>query len=167
MSRFAIDTNVPVVANGRIDSTDGGRAPSVECRIASVEFLVSVLKSHVVVLDIGGEIQAEYRRNLNPSGQPGVGDRFYQEVLHSNPDRVERVALAKEADGEYTDLPKRLIAISFHSDDRKFAALARKEGIPVATSTDSDWLMHKTEIERNGIDIQFVCGCVAGKWFKS
>ena len=48
-----------------------------------------------IILDFGGEIQAEYLRHLNPHGQPGVGDRFLQVVLNSAPTRVERVELGK------------------------------------------------------------------------
>ena len=79
MTRWAIDTNIPVVANGR---HDGDKPPAPECREAAVRFLMNVHdRKERVVLNAAGAVQAEYRRNLKPGGQPGVGDRFYQAVL--------------------------------------------------------------------------------------
>ena len=101
--RFVVDTNVAVVANGVPTSQDGanGRAPSIACRTASIEFLQSLLRNHKILLDNKGQIQNEYRRHLKPNGQPGTGDRFYLEVLNSHPDRVERVELPVGANGQY------------------------------------------------------------------
>jgi hypothetical protein len=71
--------------NGRRDPEDAERDPSPMCRLAAVEFLQEVLARGWVVLDLAGEIEAEYRRYPSPRGQPGVGDRFYLEVLNSAP----------------------------------------------------------------------------------
>lgn len=160
MTRWVIDTNVPVVANGR---HDGDKQPAPECRDAAVRFLTEVHneKQHVV-LDAEGEVQAEYRKKLNPSGQPGVGDRFYQAVL-SDWNLCERVCLPKRPDGEYADLPQAVIDDGFHSDDRKFAALAKRERIPVVNAVDSDWLDARDMLARNGIRVKFVCGCDAAR----
>jgi hypothetical protein len=57
MSRWVVDTNVPVVANGGSDKAGNFTAPSVSCRVAAVTFLQSLLKSGVILLDIDGEIQ--------------------------------------------------------------------------------------------------------------
>src|SRR4051794_35012976 len=98
MIRCTVDTNVPIVANGR--SGQNEVSPSVDCRLAAVTFLQLLLKSGAILLDLDGAIQAEYRALLNPSGQPGVGDRFYREVLSSAPHLVERIELPRRADGE-------------------------------------------------------------------
>jgi hypothetical protein len=124
VKRFVVDTNVPVVANGRFENADH-RTPSIDCRIATIRFLEEVLATAIVLIDLNGEIQAEYRRHLRPSGQPGVGDRFYQEVLRSAPNRIERLELPKGKDREHIDLPRALVDVGFHYDDRKFAALYR------------------------------------------
>jgi hypothetical protein len=163
MRRRVVDTNVPIVANGRLDR-DGVR-PSNGCQMAAVEFLQDLLKSGNVLIDSDGEIQAEYRKHLKPSGQPGVGDRFYHEVLNSAPRLIERIKLPKREDGEYADLPQPLIDVGFDHSDRKFAALARREQVPVANATDSDWLEHHATLVDNGIHVQFVCGCDKSKWF--
>jgi len=163
MSRYVVDTNVPIVANGRPDPDS--RPPSIECRESAVRFLMDLLNRHTVLLDIEGAIQAEYRHKLNPQGQPGVGDRFFQVVLHSSPDRVERVELPKRPDGEYADLPQSLIDAGFDLSDRKFAALARREGVPVFNATDSDWIEHSATLDDEQIQVEQLCGCDQARWF--
>ena len=162
MTRWVIDTNVPVVANGR---HDGDKLLAPECRDAAVRFLTEVHneKQHVV-LDAEGEVQAEYRKKLNPSGQPGVGDRFYQAVL-SDWTRCKRVSLSRCPDGEYADLPQAVIDAGFDPDDRKFAALAKRERIPVVNAVDSDWLDARDMLAKNEIRVKFLCGCDAARWF--
>lgn len=163
--RCTVDTNVPVVANGHSDSADGGRTPTIDCRLASIEFLKGLLNGGKIVLDLEGEIQGEYHRNLNLRGQPGVGDRFYLAVINSAPRLVERVSLPKQGNGEYDDFPNDPALNLFHQDDRKFAALSRKERIPVVNATDSDWVNYKGALERNGVSIKFICGCDPARWF--
>ena len=165
MTRWTIDTNVPVVANGRDDRE---RPLALECRAAAVHFLQDVLvnKGERVVLDAEGKIEAEYRRYLRPSGQPGVGDRFYRTVLQDWK-RCERVNLPKRGDGEYADLPQAVIDAGFDPSDRKFAALARREGIPVVNAVDSDWLDAKEVLAKNGIRVKFLCSCDAARWFSA
>ncbi len=85
--RHVVDTNVAIVANGRNTNAN------IDCRLAAIEFLNKLINEGQVILDIEGEIQAEYHRHLNPSGQPGVGDRFYQTILQSSPSRVFRIEL--------------------------------------------------------------------------
>lgn len=164
MSRCVVDTNVPIVANGRPDP-EGSRAPSISCRIATVTFLQAVLKEGIILLDAAGEIQSEYRRYLSPSGQPGVGDRFYQEVLQSVPERVERVELLHREDGEYADLPQSLIDAGFDRSDRKFAALAKRVDAPVYNATDSDWIEHAGTLAVEQIEVTHLCGCDPARWF--
>jgi len=135
------------------------------CRLAAIEFLQEVLARGCVVLDLSGEIEAEYHRYLSPRGQPGVGDRFYLEVLNSAPGRIERVHLPRDAAGEYEDFPHVAELASFDASDKKFAAVARREGIPVANATDSDWLIHCSALEANGISVRFICGCDRRVWF--
>jgi hypothetical protein len=161
--RYVVDTNVAVVANGR---RDGGGIPSSDCRLAAIEFLIELMGSGTVVLDLGHEVQSEYRNLLNPSGQPGVGDQFYREVLNSAPGRIERVELPKGEDGEYVHCPRSLISVNFDSSDRKFAALAKRANAIVANAIDSDWVIHHAVIAEAGIRVKFVCGRDRTRWFE-
>lgn len=164
--RCTVDTNVPIVANGRPDPKDRSPPPSVECRLKAVTHLRQVLEHATILLDSAGEIQKEYRRHLNPSGQPNVGDRFYLAVINSAPGRVERVDLPQTASGEYEDFPVDPALKRFDRSDRKFAALSRREQVSVLTATDSDWSDHRVALQANGVRIDFVCGCDSGKWFE-
>jgi hypothetical protein len=166
VKRCTVDTNVPIVANGRPDPSNGGRTASIDCRIAAVQFLQSVMRTGLLLLDAEGEIQAEYHKHLNPRGEPGVGDRFYLAILNSAPHLVERLELPKREDGEYAHLPQALIeGTKFDPSDRKFAALAAKEGIPVINTTDTDWLHHRAILNDAGVQVEFLCGCDTTKWY--
>ena len=159
MMRRVVDTNVAVVANGRNTNA------SIDCRLAAINFLNVLLQGGLTVLDLGGEIQAEYRTYLDPSGQPGVGDRFYQMILHSAPTRVERIDLpADPTTGEFADFPNDPALANFHRSDRKFAAAARKSKSPLANAIDTDWLDYKIALSRNGISVEFICGCDPRIW---
>ena len=160
MIRRVVDTNVPVVANGRNTNA------SIDCRIACVDFLNALVECGCAILDLGGRIEEEYRRYLFPSGQPGVGDRFYQVILSSAPARVERIELPVDPDtGEFIDFPADPALAGFDRSDRKFAAAARRSGLPVVNATDSDWLDYKSALSANGISVEFVCGCDTSDWF--
>ena len=91
MMRRVVDTNVPIVANGR--ETDA----SLDCRLAAVEFLNVLCARGKTILDLAGEIQEEYHRYLHPRGQPGVGDQFYRMVLNSAPSRRSHDVWRKSA----------------------------------------------------------------------
>ena len=158
MPRYVIDTNVPIVANGK----DG--AISIDCRLAAVKLLQKAIENGRIILDNAGEIQEEYRRHLDSRGQPGVGDRFYMEVINSHPDKVTRVDVKKRADGEFEDLPQAIIDADFDPSDRKFAAVARKANAKVYNAVDSDWIEKRAIIEANGIIIVFLCGCDPEQW---
>lgn len=164
MTRYVVDTNVPIVANGRPDPQDQ-RPPKVECRIAAITFLQEVLRKGKILVDLNGKIQTEYNTYLNAQGQPGVGDRFYQEVLNSSPQRIERVELPLRPDGEYLHLPQPIIDANFDPSDRKFAALGIKEDAEVSNATDSDWVIHREVLANCGVRINFVCGCDTNRWF--
>ena len=159
MIQRVVDTNVPVVANGRETNA------SIDCRLATVEFLNALRERGKTILDLGGAIQREYHRHLNPSGQPGVGDLFYQTILNSAPSRVERVDLPiNPVTGEYADFPRVPELEGFDRSDRVFAAASKRCRIPVANATDSGWIDHSAALKSNGIDVEFVCGRDRTKW---
>lgn len=124
------------------------------------------MREGVILLDTAGEIQAEYKRHLNWSGQPGVGDRFFFEVTKSMAGRVERIDLGKRDDGTFLEFPGTPALAAFDPSDRKFAALARRARAPVASATDSDWLDHRAALAAHGIVVKFICGCDRARWFE-
>ena len=158
MSRFVVDTNVAIVANGDDEEI------ALHCRFAAIELLMTVLRKGVIYLDSAGEIQDEYRRYLNPKGQPGVGDRFYLEILNSHPRKVARVDVRRGQNGEYDDLPQAIIDAGFDPSDRKFAVVALRANAPVYNAVDTDCLEKKTTLEENGVNIVFLCGCDPAGW---
>ena len=163
--RRVVDTNVPIVANGRPDKSRGARQPSIECRLATIAFLEALLERGQIIIDLDGEIQKEYRRYLSPRGQPGVGDRFYLQIINSG-QRIHRIELHRRPDGTYADFPTDPALDSFDPSDRKFAACARNAGAAVAVAIERGWLNHRTALAAHGIDVDFVCGCDPRTWFE-
>jgi len=165
VKRWVVDTNVPIVANGRMDGSGGSLKPSVSCQLAAIGFLESLLRSGRILLDAAGEIQEEYHRHLSPRGQPGVGDRFYQEVLRSSLKRVERIDLPKDMSGSFVDFPGDPTLATFDLSDRKFAALGFRAKAPVAVATDRGWVNARAALTAHGLDIRFLCGERKDGWF--
>ena len=163
MNQWVVDTNVMVVANGR---HDGDRPVSSGCRAASIEFLSELLKGdNCVLVDYADAVLTEYRDYLNMSGQPGVGDRFLQE-LYRNMARIQRVDLPIGADGEYADLHPDIVASGFDRSDRKFAALALQQNAQVANSVDSDWIENLAVLTDCGVVVSLLCGHDQAEWYE-
>lgn len=55
MSRWVVDTNVPVVANGM--DLDDRHPVTPSCRASTIEFLMELHSSRKMLLDTNGEIQ--------------------------------------------------------------------------------------------------------------
>jgi hypothetical protein len=161
MMRRVVDTNVPVVANGR----DSNATPG--CRQACLVELRDILHQGRIIVDDAGEMLADYRRYLSPSGQPGVGDLFFREILTNFAGKVERIPLERRSDGSFMDFPGDPRLATFDVNDRKFAAASRRTGVPVCNATDTDWLVHRAALAENGIEVVFLCGCNPGEWFAS
>ena len=156
--KYIFDTNVAIVANG------GGGGVCNICILNSVKILQEAINKGIIFVDLNGEIQDEYRKHLNAKGQPGVGDRFYQEVINSSPSVVCRVELDKGSDGEYLDLPEAIKSSKFDPSDRKFAALSAKADAPVYNCVDSDWVNYVETLRECNLSVEFVCGTDPSKW---
>lgn len=163
MMRYVVDTNVPIVANGGGRNRSAEPKPSLSCREKAVDFLGKLSTRGQIVVDLAGEIQAEYMNHLNPSGQPGVGDRFLQLVLNSAPKRIYRVEVTKNGDG-FDDFPQDPKLANFDRGDRKFVAISVKARVPIAVAIDRDWANHRSVLKANGVNIRFICGTDETKW---
>lgn len=158
--RRVVDTNVAVVANG----AKSNATPA--CRLAAIEALADILKRGRIVVDLAGDMLAEYKAHCDPKGEPGVGDRFFREVLTNySGKRVIRIDLAKEADGSYSAFPTDPALAAFDISDRKFAVASRMSGAPVMNCVDTDWLTYQTSLASHGIKIDFICGTKHDTWF--
>jgi hypothetical protein len=157
MRGYVVDTNVPVVANGRNEQADP------DCVIACIDSLANVREHGVVVLDGGMQILYEYMRNISMSGQPGPGDLFMKWVwtVQADVSRCERVQLTlREGNsGDFAEFPDDADLIHFDRSDRKFVAVALKSANKpeVLNAVDSDWSIHHAALERAGVSITFLC----------
>lgn len=157
--KYVVDTNVPVVANGRSSQA------SPNCVIACVQKIRAIQTQHILVLDSGYEIFGEYKAYLSPAGQPGVGDAFFKWLLtnQANPECCEYVKITPTVDKRgvtYTEFPNGDGALDgFDYSDRKFAAvaLAHPERPPIVNAVDTDWWHFKQALENHGLEIEFLC----------
>lgn len=158
MSNTAVvDTNVPVVANGKSDQA------STACVIACVEALLVIQNGRRIVLDDGYRIFNEYKSGLSFSGQPGVGDAFFK-WLHQNmhnPKHCELVAIHPRTDSpdEFHEFPNDPALATFDLADRKFVAVARAHPSrpPILNAVDSDWWDHREILKSYHVEVEFLC----------
>lgn len=154
---FVVDTNVAVVANGRQTHAD------LRCQKLCVEKLRSVVADEVIAIDDKGAILQEYRRHLNFSGMPGVGDTFFKHVFdyQYREDKVRRTPITPSADDGrgFQELPTNRLDPS----DRKFLAVAVVANAVVLNATDSDWDEHKALTEALGVQVEQLCPQHASK----
>jgi hypothetical protein len=155
--KVVVDTNVPVVANG--DSTQA----SPRCVLTCAVRLRELTETGRLVLDDKWLILKEYKANLRSDGQPGVGDAFLKWVLtnHRNPDRCELVAITP-TDEQFTDFfefPRTAHLADFHSNDRKFVAvaLAHPEHPPILQAVDTEWWEKRRELRAANVTVDFLC----------
>ena len=90
MMTVIVDTNVALVASSKMDKT------SRICELACIDRIELIMMGEVkLALDDQRRIIDEYRRKLNPDGQPGVGDAFLKwvEINWANPERCVRVPI--------------------------------------------------------------------------
>lgn len=155
-----VDTNVPVVANGRAEQV------SIVCVLACAQQLQQITQQGKLILDNQWHILREYMRHLSPSGQPGVGDAFLKWVFNNiaNPARIETVSITPanpaDPDGiEFQEFPNDPALASFDPSDRKFVAVcvAHPQHPPIANATDRDWWDFRVALSNHGIQVRFLC----------
>lgn len=149
-----VDTNVPVVANGRDTHADSA------CQRACLGALLEVTSKRTVVLDEGRLILGEYERNLGLTGwqrEDGVGDAFLEHVHNHqyNGARVRRVGTTPIDDERrgFEELPPN----DLDPDDRKFLAAAVVARAPIMNATDSDWIEQQALLGRVSVALEQLC----------
>ncbi len=157
MYEVVIDTNVPVVANGK------SQQASPECVINCVRRLNEVKQKGKLILDDKWLILREYMNNLRSSGEPDVGDAFLKWVLtnYTNPQRCEMVRITpKNSDQtDFVEFPSDPALAGFDKDDRKFiaVALAHPDRPPILQAVDVQWWQMRDALNQAGVRIEFLC----------
>jgi hypothetical protein len=157
MAAFVVDTNVPIVANGKSHADPA-------CVIACVDALLEVRSTGVVVLDDGMRILSEYMNHLSLRGEPGAGDAFMKWVwsVQADENQCERVFLTLRRDNgsdDFAEFPDDPDLATFDWSDRKFvaAALASHREPVILNAVDSDWAESYDILLRNGVRVRFLC----------
>ena len=157
-----VDTNVPVVANGR-DTDQADEA----CQLACIKAIVEVQESGRVVLDDQGtppEVIGDYRTILDEykdrlifRGEPGVGDSFFKHIYNNQyiEDYVRRVPITAIDDDKrgFKELPQN----SLDPSDRKFLAVAAVAKAPIINAVDRDWDEQQALLDRLSIEVTQLC----------
>lgn len=157
MSAFVVDTNVPIVANGKSIQADP------PCVLACVKQLEVIYDRGVIVLDDAMLILREYMSNLSMSGQPGAGDFFMKWVwtVQADTSRCEQVHIRVSSTNPDTfeEIPPDSDFLTFDRSDRKFLAVANasKKNPEIINAVDTDWAEHYEALIRNAIRVKFLC----------
>ncbi len=157
--KVIVDTNVAIVANRKTPQA------SAQCVLRCTQTLREVTTTGVLVIDDGWRIINEYKKNLQQSGQPGVGDAFCKWVLTNwgNPSRCETVTLTPQPAStdptDFVEFPNDPALRTFDRSDRKYVAvaLAHPETPPILNAIDTDWWHHREMLEGYGIKVNFLC----------
>lgn len=154
-SELVVDTNVAVVANGIAEQARD------ECVDKCVAVLTKLRSECLILLDSKNHILDEYRKNLHPSGQPGLGDSFFKWLFENqaNPKYCRRVSIESDPDRGYVEFPTDTRLTSFDQDDRKFVAvaLASRTNPKILNASDTDWWLHRNVLQEHGVEVDFVC----------
>jgi len=154
---LVVDTNVPVVANGRSEQA------SPECVSKCAVRLSQLMCKGKLVLDDGRRILREYMANLRSVGQPGPGDAFLKWVLtnYSNPERCNSVRITPKDSSEtdFEQFPPSTALVDFDKTDRKFVAvaLAHPARPPILQAVDTEWWKMRESLADAGVTVDFLC----------
>lgn len=146
-----VDTNVPIVANGRDTNADE------QCRLNCIMRILEIRSSGTVVLDDHDRIFKEYGRHLHFRGEPGAGDAFYKHLFNHlySESRVIRVAITPSYNDQrgFEELPENELDPS----DREFLAVAKVASAPILNATDSDWYEQHALLECLSVSVEQLC----------
>ena len=154
-TEVVVDTNVPLVANGKADQAGW------ECEAACIQALRQVRGERRTLLDDKQLIIKEYRKRLSHSAQPGLGDAFFKWLWENqaNPQHCRIVPVTVHADRGLAEFPDDPRLDSFDPSDRKFVAVALTSGTrpKLLNATDTDWRHDRQALAENGVDLLMLC----------
>lgn len=150
-----VGTNIAVVANG------GAEQAGPACVSTCVRCLRRVQEDETLLLEGLGLVFGEYRRNLQPVGQPRAGHRFFKWLSQNrnNEDRCRQVSVTPQEERGLAEFPDSEDLRDFDRDARVFVAvaIAGGGGPPVVNASDTDWWNHRKALARHGVEIEFLC----------
>ena len=150
-----VDTNVPIVANGKAPQA------SRDCQSICRSRLRLVRESQILLLDSERLIIGEYIKNLDLSGRPGEGDEFIAWLWENqaNEQYCRIISVVSHAQREFEEFPADPDLAPFDRDDRKFVAVALASGSApeVLNASDTDWWHHLEALRRHGVNVTFLC----------
>jgi len=145
--RYVVDANVAVVANGR-DTHVG-----LNEQLIAARFLREAMESGTVLDDMEDLALSEYRRHLNFSGRPTMGDEFFAWFARErwSGTLVERVP--SPAGGSILSLLPPTLA-GFDSDDHKWICIyLQGKADHIVNAVDSDWAAAASTLVAEGIHV--------------
>jgi hypothetical protein len=154
MSKYILDTNVLLVADGRSSA-------ALACVAAAKARLEAIRQEGILVLDTECLVLKEYGNKLSPVGPNTPGNAFLKWAWQNraNPLFCEQATLARRDDGTFAAFPSDPALAAFDPSDRKFVALTltHPEHPPVVNATDTDWHKDREALTRNGVRVEFLC----------
>lgn len=155
---YIVDTNVPVVANGKSPQA------STNCVLACIEIIDNLQKdNYKLVLDDNWLIIKEYQKNLSHKGQPGIGDAFLKWVLtnRKNPNRINMVKITPKNNNntDFNEFPNDPGLTNFDPEDKKFIAvsIAHNNHPPIIQGVDCKWYHFKNHLKKFNVELEFIC----------
>ncbi|WP_131590627.1 hypothetical protein [Mycolicibacterium setense] len=140
------------MANGKCPDADS------DCEVAAARALISLLQDGLTLLDTAGMAIEEYKRYCSFSGQPGVGDRFFSELIRNiaNPTLVAQVNIGATLQDVQQIIPEPLA--EFDPSDLKWLALfLRGDADVLLNATDSDYSEWSSELRDARINVVQLC----------
>jgi hypothetical protein len=169
-NNYIIDTNVLIAANGH--SSQVSESDVEKCQ----NFVAALFDNTSISVDSNNEIFDEYFRNLNISGQPGIGDGFLKYLWNNQYNNAvcETVEVIRDDKFFYQVFADKPNLIDFDKSDLKFIAvyLLSKRSPFIVNACDSDWMEAKYLLDAHGIIVmellngkkplkgQFIFSCV-------
>lgn len=160
--RRIVDTNVPLVAAARQDRA------TAKCRRTCEIFVKLILNGEIcVVIDDNQAAYSEYRNNMYPDPNPssGLASNFLMHIIqnYGNDERVLRIPLIRNENGEYLMWPQDKKLADFDPADRKWVALARAfrqetgQSAPIVYAIERGWDKFRVALTRHGVELDHLC----------
>jgi hypothetical protein len=160
LDHAVVDTNVLAVAEGLNEGA------SSDCEAACVRLAGQIASGDVIlVVDsaiTGEKVFGEYLERLAQSPRDGIGKKLAVTLYHRRFDQsvcqiVDATPCEDDPRTDFEEVPDALR--DFDRDDHKWIALARAapQHTPVYQALDGEWWARRSDLLREGVEVQFLC----------